>query len=161
MLSASGETCIDSVGLSCVQTLTPQERTVLEKYGRLPARLNGSAANAAMARVRERKFFDSGDYAMSKAGVSSGEAVGTAIPSPADVPHAVSAASEQQPITTGQPDAASHAPAPIQTPGSGPTAGFTGRPAHEAVSAYPVAVPTPSPLASQTQPNQDTVMDEN
>lgn len=114
-----------------------------------------------MARVRERKFFDSGDYAMSKAGVSSGEAVGTAIPSPADVPHAVSAASEQQPTTTGQPDAAFHAPAPIQTPGSGSTAGFTGRPAHDAISAYPVVAPTPSPLTSEAQPNQDMAMDEN
>ena len=38
--------------------------------------------------VQERKYFDSGDYAMSKAGVSPPQSVGTAIPSPADIPHA-------------------------------------------------------------------------
>lgn len=38
--------------------------------------------------TQERKYFDSGDYAMSKAGVSPPQSVGTAIPSPADIPHA-------------------------------------------------------------------------
>lgn len=147
------------------QALSPQERTALEKYGRLPARLNGSAASAAMARVRERKFFDSGDYAMSKAGVSGGEPLGTAIPKPTDVPHAVSAACENGSVpataaTTATPqDAPTHAPAPIPAPGSGPTAGFTGRPAHDAVSTFPVAVATPSPLAEPTN-ELDAQMDQ-
>lgn len=38
--------------------------------------------------AQERKYFDSGDYAMSKAGVSPPQSVGTAIPSPANIPHA-------------------------------------------------------------------------
>jgi hypothetical protein len=32
--------------------------------------------------LQDRKYFDSGDYAMSKAGVGSQNAVGTAIPNP-------------------------------------------------------------------------------
>lgn len=171
---------------------------MLEKYGRLPPRLSGGAANAAMARVRERKFFDSGDYAMSKAGVSSGEDVGTAIPSPADVPHAVSAAESPAASLAPSPstsagtgagtftppptststsisasgsgsgcssgstsvDSPTLAPAPISAPRPGTNMGFTGRPAHEAVSAYPLAVANPSPLAVP-QDEQPSAMDEN
>ncbi|KEI42706.1 uncharacterized protein L969DRAFT_97980 [Mixia osmundae IAM 14324] len=38
--------------------------------------------------AQERKYFDSGDYALSKAGKAPHAAVGTAIPSPEDIPHA-------------------------------------------------------------------------
>lgn len=36
----------------------------------------------------ERKYFDSGDYALSKAGRAPGQSVGTTIPNPEIVPHA-------------------------------------------------------------------------
>jgi len=36
---------------------------------------------------KERKYFDSGDYALSKAGISPQANVGTAIPQPESIPH--------------------------------------------------------------------------
>jgi len=39
---------------------------------------------------KDRKYFDSGDYALSKAGVTSQESVGTTIPNPENIPHASS-----------------------------------------------------------------------
>jgi len=38
--------------------------------------------------MKDRKFFDSGDYALSKAGKAPRETVGTAIPNPENIPHA-------------------------------------------------------------------------
>jgi len=48
---------------------------------------------------KDRKYFDSGDYAMSKAGVGLQSAVGTAIPNPENIPHA-SSHSNQQTLST-------------------------------------------------------------
>jgi len=39
---------------------------------------------------KDRKYFDSGDYALSKAGVAPQNTVGTAIPNPENIPHASS-----------------------------------------------------------------------
>ncbi|KAF8914918.1 hypothetical protein CPB85DRAFT_1296116 [Mucidula mucida] len=41
-----------------------------------------------MKMQKDRKYFDSGDYALSKAGVTPQSAVGTAIPNPKNIPHA-------------------------------------------------------------------------
>ncbi|KAK4049324.1 hypothetical protein OIV83_004261 [Microbotryomycetes sp. JL201] len=84
-----------------ISSLNDQERELFQRYGKVPSH-KGLLANklklaviAAMGaysleltRLQERKYFDSGDYAMSKAGVSPQHVVGTAIPSPADIPHA-------------------------------------------------------------------------
>jgi len=43
-----------------------------------------------MKMQKERKYFDSGDYALSKAGVAPPTIVGTAIPNPENIPHASS-----------------------------------------------------------------------
>jgi len=43
-----------------------------------------------MKMQKERKYFDSGDYALSKAGVAPPTTVGTAIPNPENIPHASS-----------------------------------------------------------------------
>lgn len=68
-----------------LQSLTPEQRQFYEKYGRLPpakkdilsARMKGS----------DRKYFDSGDYAMSQAGKGSSKDVGSSHPSPEQIPH--------------------------------------------------------------------------
>jgi len=52
-------------------------------------RLYGAPPNKRLLKIRgpERKYFDSGDYALSKAGISPPAAVGTAIPQPESIPH--------------------------------------------------------------------------
>ncbi|KAI8324387.1 hypothetical protein GQ54DRAFT_68463 [Martensiomyces pterosporus] len=54
--------------------LSEEEKAQFRKYGRLPANKN------------ERKYFDSGDYALSKAGKTE-ETVGEKHPSPESIPH--------------------------------------------------------------------------
>lgn len=51
-------------------------------YGKVPGK------NLLTKMQKDRKYFDSGDYMMSKAGVASAQAPGTAIPTPEGVPHA-------------------------------------------------------------------------
>ncbi|KAJ3561297.1 hypothetical protein NP233_g10279 [Leucocoprinus birnbaumii] len=65
------------------QKLTPQEQQLFAKYGKLPTH-----KNILMKMQKERKYFDSGDYALSKAGVTPQSTVGTAIPNPENIPHA-------------------------------------------------------------------------
>ncbi|SCU80152.1 LAMI_0B01002g1_1 [Lachancea mirantina] len=48
--------------------LTPQELKLFKMYGRLP-----SKKDLFKHKLHERKYFDSGDYALSKAGVRSDE----------------------------------------------------------------------------------------
>ncbi|KAL7410454.1 camp-regulated phosphoprotein/endosulfine conserved region-domain-containing protein, partial [Mrakia frigida] len=64
--------------------LSEEEKKLFQLYGKLPAKKN------PMNRMQERKYFDSGDYALSKAGKSSEQnvQVGTAIPKPETIPHA-------------------------------------------------------------------------
>ncbi|KAI9007235.1 camp-regulated phosphoprotein/endosulfine conserved region-domain-containing protein [Gaertneriomyces semiglobifer] len=69
------------------EKLSPEDKSFYDKYGRLPPpkkdllskRLKGG----------DRKYFDSGDYALSKAGKSSEEEVGVQHPSPERIPHSV------------------------------------------------------------------------
>jgi len=68
-----------------ISTLNAQERELFAKYGKLPTH-----KNVLTKMQRERKYFDSGDYALSKAGVASQSTVGTAIPNPDNIPHASS-----------------------------------------------------------------------
>ncbi|CAA7261467.1 unnamed protein product [Cyclocybe aegerita] len=68
-----------------ISKLDAQERQLLDKYGKLPQH-----KNILMKMQKERKYFDSGDYALSKAGVAPQTAVGTAIPNPENIPHASS-----------------------------------------------------------------------
>ncbi|KAJ1799635.1 hypothetical protein LPJ77_006272 [Coemansia sp. RSA 2523] len=55
-----------------------------KKYGRAPGN-----ALIARNRLKERKYFDSGDYAMNKAGKGGMESVGKEHPSPDAIPHHV------------------------------------------------------------------------
>jgi hypothetical protein len=66
-----------------ISKLTEEEQKLFRLYGKLPAH------KSVISKVqKDRKFFDSGDYAMSKAGKAPQNSVGTAIPNPENIPHA-------------------------------------------------------------------------
>ena len=77
-----------------MQKLTEEEQKLFRKYGKLPTHKNVltkmqkvdcnifNACRYSDIASQDRKYFDSGDYAMSKAGVTPKETVGTAIPNP-------------------------------------------------------------------------------
>ncbi|KAK2934407.1 Endosulphine [Fusarium oxysporum f. sp. vasinfectum] len=50
-----------------VKSLTPEEQRLFRLYGKLPSRSDHFAKH-----LKDRKYFDSGDYAMSKAGKGDG-----------------------------------------------------------------------------------------
>ncbi|KAK9764287.1 hypothetical protein K7432_008328 [Basidiobolus ranarum] len=62
--------------------LTEDERKIFKLYGRLP-----SGKDLVAQKLKDRKYFDSGDYALKKAGQTSAE-VGLQHPSPEKIPHA-------------------------------------------------------------------------
>ncbi|KAK1593108.1 camp-regulated phosphoprotein/endosulfine conserved region-domain-containing protein [Colletotrichum navitas] len=68
-----------------VSSLSPEEQRLFRLYGKLPSRSDHFAKH-----LKDRKYFDSGDYAMSKAGkgdsVDTG-AVGSQHPVPENIPH--------------------------------------------------------------------------
>ncbi|KAF5382642.1 hypothetical protein D9615_002793 [Tricholomella constricta] len=68
-----------------ISKLSLQEQQLFAKYGKLPTH-----KNVLMKMQKDRKYFDSGDYALSKAGVAPQSTVGTAIPNPENIPHASS-----------------------------------------------------------------------
>ncbi|KAI6005363.1 camp-regulated phosphoprotein/endosulfine conserved region-domain-containing protein [Pisolithus marmoratus] len=74
-----------------ISTLTEEEQKLFRLYGKLPSHKN------VLSKMQKdhRKYFDSGDYALSKAGKVSQTAVGTAIPSPENIPHASSPPTHQ------------------------------------------------------------------
>jgi len=61
-----------------ISKLTPQEQQAFRLYGKLPSR--------SVNKVQERKYFDSGDYALAKAGKQ--KDYGKEIPTPDAIPHA-------------------------------------------------------------------------
>jgi len=65
--------------------LTEEEQKLFRLYGKLPTH-----KNILTKMQKDRKYFDSGDYALSKAGVAPQTTVGTAIPNPENIPHASS-----------------------------------------------------------------------
>jgi len=65
-----------------VKSMSEQDQKAFKMYGKVPAK------NLLTKMQKDRKYFDSGDYMMSKAGVASAQAPGTAIPTPEGVPHA-------------------------------------------------------------------------
>lgn len=75
------------------QNLSEEEQKLVRLYGGLPSHKNilKNMQKVPLCRVcrfrrliasQERKYFDSGDYALSKAGVAPQTVVGTAIPNP-------------------------------------------------------------------------------
>ncbi|SPO06655.1 related to regulator of ATP-sensitive K+ channels Alpha-endosulfine/ARPP-19 and related cAMP-regulated phosphoproteins [Cephalotrichum gorgonifer] len=71
-----------------VKSLSPEEQRLFRLYGKLPSRSDHFSKH-----LKERKYFDSGDYALSKAGkadsVDTG-AVGSEHPVPENIPHLTS-----------------------------------------------------------------------
>ncbi|KAK3826717.1 MAG: camp-regulated phosphoprotein/endosulfine conserved region-domain-containing protein [Linnemannia gamsii] len=63
------------------QTLTEQEQRFQRLYGNKPA-----AKGLLNPKLKERKYFDSGDYALSKAGKTTAP-VGSEHPQPENIPH--------------------------------------------------------------------------
>ncbi|KAB5539390.1 cyclic-AMP-regulated phospho protein family protein [Coniochaeta sp. 2T2.1] len=68
-----------------VSSLSPEEQRLFRLYGKLPSKSDHFAKH-----LKERKYFDSGDYALSKAGkadsVDTGS-VGSEHPLPENIPH--------------------------------------------------------------------------
>ncbi|KAF7346134.1 mRNA stability protein [Mycena sanguinolenta] len=77
-----------------IKKLSDQEQLLFAKYGKLPTH-----KNVLMKMQKDRKYFDSGDYALSKAGVEPQNTVGTAIPNPENIPHASSPANGHAPLS--------------------------------------------------------------
>ncbi|KAF8558384.1 Endosulfine-domain-containing protein [Imleria badia] len=71
--------------------LTEEEQKLFQLYGKLPTH-----KNILTKMQKDRKYFDSGDYALSKAGVAPQNTVGTAIPNPENIPHASSPPTSHQ-----------------------------------------------------------------
>jgi hypothetical protein len=70
------------------QTLSPDEQRLFRLYGKLPSKADHLAKH-----LKERKYFDSGDYALSKAGQASSVdtgSVGSQHPLPENIPHLTS-----------------------------------------------------------------------
>ncbi|ROV93955.1 hypothetical protein VSDG_06210 [Cytospora chrysosperma] len=68
-----------------VSSLSPEEQRLFRLYGKLPSRSDHFAKH-----LKDRKYFDSGDYAMSKAGKGDGVdtgSVGSQHPVPENIPH--------------------------------------------------------------------------
>ncbi|KAJ3138203.1 hypothetical protein HK100_012810 [Physocladia obscura] len=83
--AANGKPTID------VTTLSPEEQEFYKKYGKLPLKkkdLLGKRLNG------DRKYFDSGDYALSQAGKTNPKDVGSQHPSPERIPHSNPATKE-------------------------------------------------------------------
>lgn len=95
-----------------LSTMTEEEKKLFRLYGKLPTHKN------VLTKVqKDRKYFDSGDYALSKAGVTPQSNVGTAIPNPESIPHAsppsnLSTSNSGTPVTT--PGAAGLGTSPIR-----------------------------------------------
>ncbi|KAH8821011.1 camp-regulated phosphoprotein/endosulfine conserved region-domain-containing protein [Xylogone sp. PMI_703] len=68
-----------------INSLSPDEQRLFRLYGKLPSKSDHLAKH-----LKERKYFDSGDYALSKAGKASSVdtgSVGSQHPSPENIPH--------------------------------------------------------------------------
>lgn len=79
-----------------------------------------------MRTTQERKYFDSGDYALSKAGKAPQQSVGTAIPNPETIPHASTVGSS--PGVTAAAGSPGAVGSPISGNGNGMNASLAGSP---------------------------------
>ncbi|KAF2100827.1 hypothetical protein NA57DRAFT_8601, partial [Rhizodiscina lignyota] len=68
-----------------INSLSPEEQRLFRLYGKLP-----NKTDLLQNKLKERKYFDSGDYALSKAGKASDvgvTSIGREHPSPENIPH--------------------------------------------------------------------------
>ncbi|KAJ5909028.1 hypothetical protein N7495_001710 [Penicillium taxi] len=80
-----------------VSSLSPDEQRLLRMYGKMPTK-----KDLLQNKLRERKYFDSGDYALSKAGKASDVGVtniGSRHPVPENIPHLTATSPGASPAT--------------------------------------------------------------
>ncbi|KAK0624532.1 camp-regulated phosphoprotein/endosulfine conserved region-domain-containing protein [Bombardia bombarda] len=96
-----------------VSSLSPEELRLYRLYGRVPSQTHHFSRH-----LKERKYFDSGDYALSKAGKGNSVdvgAVGSLHPVPQNIPH---------PSATLSPSSSSLSPPPTTRTGAMENAGL-------------------------------------
>ncbi|KAK8084815.1 hypothetical protein PG997_006086 [Apiospora hydei] len=125
-----------------IKSLSPDEQRLFRLYGKLPSKSDHFAKH-----LKDRKYFDSGDYAMSKAGkgdsVDTGS-VGTQHPTPENVPHLSS------PNGTNPGHAQHHGSISGTSPGGmGGAGGITGHPGNSS-----------SPIKESSFLNRETSADD-
>ncbi|EJF63356.1 Endosulfine-domain-containing protein [Dichomitus squalens] len=91
-----------------ISKLTEEEQKLFRLYGKLPTH-----KNVLTKMQKDRKYFDSGDYALSKAGKAPQNTVGTAIPNPENIPHATSPPVHQS-LSVSPTNSVSNAAAPTK-----------------------------------------------
>jgi len=119
-----------------ISSLNEEEQKLFRLYGKLPKK------DLLQNKLKERKYFDSGDYALSKAGKAPQQSVGTAIPNPEMIPHASTVTSPGVAAVSppnGLPGQGGPQSAPVNVPGA---AGLASRPQ---VSAFPISGAGSSP----------------
>jgi len=82
-----------------ISSLSEEEQRVFRLYGKLP-----NKKDLLQNKLKERKYFDSGDYALSKAGKASDVGVtqiGSQHPSPESIPHLASPSANNGNNTNG------------------------------------------------------------
>ncbi|TQV92870.1 hypothetical protein V2A60_003823 [Cordyceps javanica] len=128
-----------------VKSLSPEEQRLFRLYGKLPSRSDHFAKH-----LKERKYFDSGDYAMSKAGkgdsVDAG-AVGSEHPVPENIPHLSS------PVNTGSNGGASAIPKHLGIGGASAPAGTA---AAAGINAMPQGFHAGSPVKESSFLHRET-----
>ncbi|EIE92246.1 hypothetical protein G6F46_002358 [Rhizopus delemar] len=65
-----------------MNNLNKEERRLMRMYGKLPDR-----KDLLSHKFKERKYFDSGDYELTRAGKETSTAIGSQHPSPESIPH--------------------------------------------------------------------------
>ncbi|EGG11616.1 uncharacterized protein MELLADRAFT_102471 [Melampsora larici-populina 98AG31] len=96
-----------------ISQMTEEEQKLFRLYGKLPPKKNVAKHN-----LMERKYFDSGDYALSKAGKTAPQSVGTAIPSPETIHHASLPANLTPTNSGGIPTGANNGPTQLNSDAS-------------------------------------------
>ncbi|KAJ9300326.1 hypothetical protein DTO271G3_2443 [Paecilomyces variotii] len=105
-----------------VNSLSPDEQRLLKLYGKVPTK-----KDLLQNKLKERKYFDSGDYALSKAGKASDVGVtnvGSRHPLPENIPH----------LTATSPGANNPAPP------NGGSVGSQGQPIPGSISGHPGSI---------------------
>ncbi|KAJ6783960.1 hypothetical protein PWT90_05659 [Aphanocladium album] len=129
-----------------IKSLSPEEQRLFRLYGKLPSRSDHFAKH-----LKERKYFDSGDYAMSKAGKGDGVdagAVGSQHPVPENIPHLSS------PVNNG--GAASAIPKHLGIGGANAPAGSAAAGLQAAANAVPQGFQAGSPVKESSFLNRET-----
>ena len=125
-----------------ISKLTEEEQKLFRLYGKLPAH-----KNVLTKMQKDRKYFDSGDYALSKAGKAPQNTVGTAIPNPENIPHATSPPVHQS-LSVSPTNSMNNAAPAKESP-------LAEQPKVETEGAEPIET-EPEPTAVETKPESTT-----